>query len=586
MICPRPSMLLLLAAAFPAIALPTPVARAADSHLLSSCSHCWPLSSVYPNSLMAPDGAGGTYVVWVDGSFRWRLQRLRADLTIPKPWPAAGLSLVREREARRIYPAVVADGSGGVYVSWAEQATNGDMSVWLLRVRPDGRPARGWPEDGLALSAPSPMALYPSLVRSRKGAAVAWLEARNSKAWIRLVARDANGRGLARWPADGFSLQTCECSLGDAILLASDDRAGLFLAWTEMQKFLSDLKVSYVSEPAATVRTWTAVSGAVPPRATLLDNHPEMVGDGFGGAIMVWADERSQNAGGPRDLTDTFGQRITASGNDAWTPAAPGNHPIAAGPGYQMNPHVVSDGRGGALLTWNEFGPFVAVSGRVQHLDSQGRVAPGWPASGVALGLEVASLTPDLNGGALAVWIDSTGSYLQHFESRWSPQAGVSAPLSLEPRRSNLRITSDGRGGAFMAWEERGDATAPGATELRVRIQHLSLESGAASPIVQLPTHDTPTIAFAVHPVAPNPARQSCRVAFDLPTADRVTIDVFDVAGRRIARLADRRPFEAGSQSVSWDLSDRHGRRVLAGLYLLRVEAGMNHAVVRVTIIG
>ena len=90
-----------------------------------------------------------------------------------------------------------------------------------------------------------------------------------------------------------------------------------------MQEFLSDLKVSYVSELAATVRTWTAVSGAVPPRATLLDNHPEMVGDGFGGAIMVWADERSQDAGGPRDLTDTFGQRITASGHDGLDSRSP-----------------------------------------------------------------------------------------------------------------------------------------------------------------------------------------------------------------------------------------------------------------------
>jgi hypothetical protein len=311
-----------------------------------------------------------------------------------------------------------------------------------------------------------------------------------------------------------------------------------------------------------------------------------MVGDGLGGAIMVWADERGQEAATPRALTDTFGQRWMASGREAWTPAARGNHPIAAGPGYQMNPHVLSDGRGGALLTWNEFGPFAAVSGRVQRLDSQGRVAPGWPVSGVALGLEVASLAPDLDGGALAVWIDSTGSYLQHFESRWSPQGGVSAPLSLGPAgRSNVRISSDRRGGAFMAREERGEATTPGGAELKVRIQHLSLESGMASPIVQLPTHDTPTIAFAVHPVAPNPARQSCRVAFDLPTADHVTIDVFDVAGRRIARLTDHL-FEAGSQSVSWDLSDRRGRRVPAGLYLLRVVAGVNHAVVRVTIMG
>jgi hypothetical protein len=149
-----------------------------------------------------------------------------------------------------------------------------------------------------------------------------------------------------------------------------------------------------------------------------------------------------------------------------------------------------------------------------------------------------------------------------------------------------VRITSDGRGGAFMAWEERGQSATPENSELKVRIQHLSFESRTASPIVQLPTHDIPTIAFAVHPVAPNPAHQACQVAFDLPIADQVTIDVFDVAGRRITRLADRHRFEPGSQSVSWDLSDGRGRRVPAGLYLLRVHAGVNQAVVRVTITG
>jgi hypothetical protein len=71
-----------------------------------------------------------------------------------------GATLASERQASRIYPSVVADGSGGVYVSWAEQAINGDMSVWLLRLRSDGRPARGWPEDGVVLSAPSAMTFY------------------------------------------------------------------------------------------------------------------------------------------------------------------------------------------------------------------------------------------------------------------------------------------------------------------------------------------------------------------------------------------------------------------------------------------
>lgn len=598
MLRPR-ALLFLISVGFSAIALSTAVAQSGEPHLLSSCSHCWPLSGVHPNSLMAPDGAGGTYVVWVDGSFRWRLQRLRADLTIPKPWPAAGLSLTTERQSTRIYPVLAADGSGGVYVAWSEQASNGDMSAWLLRVRPDGRPARGWPDSGVVLTGPSPMVTYPALVRSGKGAAVAWLEARNGGGWIRLAARDANGRALAHWPADGISLQACECSPGDATLLASDGRAGLFLAWTEMRERLSDLKVSYISELAGTARTWTAVSKAVPPHAVQLDDHPELVTDGLGGVIAVWADERSLDGGTGRDLTDTFGQRMTSSAQEVWTPAAQGNHPIAAGPGYQMNPHVMGDGKGGAFFSWNEQGPFAATSGRVQHLDSRGRVAPGWPVGGRALGLEVASLIPDLESSPFAIWTDSSGAYLQRFEPRSSAEPSLAVPYFLGPMagRTNVRIASDGRGGAFMAWEERGETQTPGdgsrvptddprRLQLKVRIQHLSLESGVASPIAELPTRDAPAISFAVHPIAPNPARGSCRIAFDLPTSGPVTIDVFDIAGRRVARVADKQLFESGPQSVSWDLGDRRGRRVAAGLYFVRVVAGRNQAVARIIVMN
>jgi len=581
-----------LSAAFSAITFSTAVAQSAEPRLLSSCSHCWPLSGVYANSLMAPDGAGGTYVVWVDGSFRWRLQRLGADLSVPEPWPSSGLGLTTERQSSRIYPVLAADGSGGVYVAWAEQATNGDMSAWLLRVRADGRPARGWPNGGVALTGPSPMVTYPALVRSGKGAAVGWVEARNGKALIRLAARDANGRPLAGWPADGVSLQACECSLGDAVLLASDGRAGLFLGWMEMREVLSDLQVAYVSGLGA-ARTWTLVSRALPPDAIQLESHPEMVADGLGGAIALWADQRGQARVG-KDLVDAFAQRMTPTGQDLWTPAAPGHHPIAAGPGYQMNPHVVSDGKGGAYFAWNEHGPFAETSGRAQHLDAQGRAASGWPAGGIALGLEVAGLASDLDDGALAMWTDSSGAHLQRIGSRWSPESGAPASLSLgaPAGRSNVRMASDGRGGAFMAWEERGGVVSPGlggssaeGARLKVLIQHLNLESGVASPIVQLPI-DQPGIAFAVHPIAPNPAHGPCLLRFDLPAPGPVTIDVFDVAGRRIARLADRQPFGVGSQSVTWDLSDRRGRRVPAGLYLVRVSAGRNQAVVRITVLG
>jgi hypothetical protein len=533
---------------------------------------------------MAADGAGGAYIVWVDGGSQWRLQRLRSDLTIPKPWPAAGLSLSPDRHANRIHPVLAPDRDEGVYVAWVEQAAGGDMSVWLLRVRADGRPAKGWPASGVPVAPDCPWATYPALVRLGDGVAVGWIEARDQNQRIRLAAFGPDGRPLARWPADGITLSPSG-AYGDAVVLASGGGGGVFAAWTEMQGRLSDLQVSYASG-ASTVRRWTLVSQGVPPDATQLEQHPEIVPDGIGGAIVVWTDERSRERAMPRDLMDVFAQRISPSGQGAWTPTAQGSHPIAAGPWYQLDPHLVSDGKGGGFFSWNERGPGLTDSGRVQHLLADGGVAPGWPAQGIALGLEVSSLTPDLNGGVFAVWADSTGAYLQRFAAL--PSATGDAPVSLGPTagRANVRITADARGGAFLAWEERkGSPTVSpnGApTNVEVRVQHV-IPGSSVSRITTLPDSDTPALAFGVRPTFPNPARTHCRIAFDLPGPTRVTIEAFDVAGRRVARLADGR-FEAGAQTLSWNLDDRQGRRVPPGLYLVRVVAGKDQAVVRMTV--
>ena len=78
--------------------------------------------------------------------------------------------------------------------------------------------------------------------------------------------------------------------------------------------------------------------------------------------------------------------------------------------------------------------------------------------------------------------------------------------------------------------------------------------------------------------VAPNPfhsgagATAGARIAFDLPRAARVSLDVYDVRGARVrSLLADR--VAAGPGAVAWDGRDDEGRMVRAGLYFVAFAA-------------
>jgi hypothetical protein len=72
-------------------------------------------------------------------------------------------------------------------------------------------------------------------------------------------------------------------------------------------------------------------------------------------------------------------------------------------------------------------------------------------------------------------------------------------------------------------------------------------------------------------PSRPNPATGPARIAFDLPNASRVRLQIYDTAGRLMNRLADG-PMVGGRHEIAWDGRDRLGRRVSGGVYFYELE--------------
>jgi hypothetical protein len=70
----------------------------------------------------------------------------------------------------------------------------------------------------------------------------------------------------------------------------------------------------------------------------------------------------------------------------------------------------------------------------------------------------------------------------------------------------------------------------------------------------------------------PNPSRGTSTIEFALPTAARVRLAIFDLAGREVRQLEDA-PFGPGRYSRSWDGMDAAGNAAPSGVYFVRLEA-------------
>ncbi len=118
------------------------------------------------------------------------------------------------------------------------------------------------------------------------------------------------------------------------------------------------------------------------------------------------------------------------------------------------------------------------------------------------------------------------------------------------------------------------DATATGY--YRVTAVDVHGNEGPASSELAMPgvvaVDDVPA-ALSLHANYPNPFNPATTLAFDLPAAAVVRLDLLALDGTRVATLVSgHRP--AGRHAVTWRGEDARGRAAAAGVYLARLTVG------------
>jgi hypothetical protein len=363
--------------------------------------------------------------------------------------------------ARQIRSRIISDGAGGQIVAWDDFRT--PKGIYAQSIAADG--TLRWAPNGVMVVPISNLVLSElSMCSDGAGGAIIAFQKRNFGTDIYAQRIDASG--TVRWTPGGVEL----CGLNsDQVKTAvvEDGTGGAIVAWQDKRNGLDDVYVRRIDSDG--IAQWT--NDGVP-----LCMCPDMqfsirlCSDGVGGAIAVWTDNR-QNPN-----KDIYAGGITAAGTVAWVDAVCGE------PQDQESPAIVSDGAGGAFISWtdrrgfpNDFGDIYA-----QRMDGSGTALwtpSGSPICTAANTSELSSITQDGDGGAIIAWMDQRtvvnepDIFAQRVDGAggivW-PEDGV-ALCTAAWRQEFPLVVPDGAGGAIVVWSDARDCAPGGLCDLYAR---------------------------------------------------------------------------------------------------------------------
>jgi hypothetical protein len=195
-----------------------------------------------------------------------------------------------------------------------------------------------------------------------------------------------------------------------------------------------------------------------------LKYYPTVISDGVGGAIITWHDGQYYGSSN----YDIYAQRVNSVASVLWNPNGVS---ICTASGNQLNPKIISDGIGGAIITWQDYRNSSNTTDiYAQRVDSNGTLL--WSLDGIAIcttnnSQEVSSypsgqIISDGIGGAIITWQDkrndssTTDIYVQRINNSGSVVwilNGV-AICTASYIQNHAQLISDDKGGAIITWED------------------------------------------------------------------------------------------------------------------------------------
>lgn len=251
------------------------------------------------------------------------------------------------------------------------------------------------------------------------------------------------------WLENGSAIST-EANNQEDLQMCSDGAGGAIITWEDYRFGSSSfIYAQRINSNGTTLWNSNGILVCVNGYAVA----PKICGDGAGGAIIVW----HCNWSGPD--YDIYAQKIDTNGNLLWMVNGTS---ICSAANSQIIPEICTDGVGGAIITWRDFRSGISWDLYAQSIDASGSVR--WAVNGIPICTESfdqssQQIVSDGNGGAILTWDDIRNGahydiYAQRVNAGGSILWGLNGILicNLSEDQQFPQICSDGIGGAIITW--------------------------------------------------------------------------------------------------------------------------------------
>lgn len=525
------------------------------------------------------DGAGGAIVAWID-TRNYPASSIfsqRIDSTGAIRWVQNGVAVGLNTSNSGWGPGIATDLSGGAFLAW-EDYRNSTWGVYAQRLNSNGAPI--WIANGLQVC--SELGQYPTVISdgnssptpNAAGAVVVWMDERQPD--INIYAQHLTGTGVLSWASMATGVPVCTAAGDQKVPAVCTDGVGnafsskgTFVAWEDWRAGLTAAGPHIYANHLAASGVTTSGTLGVPICTAGGGRHwPQIAYSEGGTAIIAWPDARS-------GVFEIYAQKINTVDSTLWTS---NGVKVCTASGAKTAPQIVATGDGGAIIVWEDGRNIISnnIDIYAQAIDANGNPRWGRPfGSGVGVctmpGAQTApQVVSDGAGGAIITWEDSRAVdenlYAQHLDSSGAVIWGnggipVASASDVQGQATMLGVPG---GRAIVAWNDyRSYATSRQDIYATRLIPDALVDAPAAAPHA---------LSFALR--SSNPANGACTAALDLPAAAIVSAEILDPQGRRVRVLEQGASFAAGRHELRWNGCDGAGRHVAPGVYRWALRAG------------